>query len=367
MNTMHTLQEATEAFAADRAMHEANGAIMLSSVKSYIPDGWRKNYQLAMDAQPALSTDPNSALPFQLTNFIDPQVYKTLFAENKAAIVFGEEKRGTWVDQTAMFPVTENGGEVTSYGDYNENGHTTVNMAWPQRQAYLFQVMIEYGELEMERAGLGRINWVSEQQVSAALVSNKFQNLSYLYGISGLENFGWLNDPNLNAPLAPATKSYGGTKWIVNGVVKATAYEIYQDIQSMYLALVNQSQGLVEMENPMKLVMSPLSSVALTAVNEFGLDVAAFLKKNFPNIKFETSIQYGALTASNPQGYVGGEIVQLVVDSTEGQKTGFCAFNEKMRSHKLIPATSSYKQKITGGTWGAIVRQPFGVSQMLGV
>jgi hypothetical protein len=60
--------------------------------------------QMAMDAQPALTTAPNSAVPFQLTNFIDPQVFKILFSPNKAAQILGEIRKGSWLDDTAMFP-----------------------------------------------------------------------------------------------------------------------------------------------------------------------------------------------------------------------------------------------------------------------
>ena len=72
---------------------------------------------------------------------IDPKVFKALFAPNKATVIMGEERRGTWLDDTIMLPVTEAVGEVSSYGDYAENGTVSSNTNWPQRQAYLFQVI----------------------------------------------------------------------------------------------------------------------------------------------------------------------------------------------------------------------------------
>lgn len=359
--------EARAAFQADRVTHERRGAI-LPLVQSYIPDEWKEDDQLAMDAQPALFTDPNAGIPAFLTTMIDPQVYKILFAANKAASILGECRKGTWVDQTAMFPVAEYAGEVSSYGDFSESGHATVNTGWPQRQAYLFQVILEYGELETERAGLGRINWLSELQQSAATVHNKYQNLTYFLGVgSGLLNYGLLNDPNLSASIAPGPKAYGGTAWISGGQIKATANEVYADLQALFIQLVAQSDGLIEATDKLVLAMSPGSAVALTATNSFNVNVYELLKKNFPNIRFETAVQYGVVSASNSQGIVGGNLVQLIAESVEGQDTGYCSFNEKMRAHKLIPAMSSYKQKLTGGSWGAVIRQPFAIAQMLGV
>lgn len=361
-----TYSEARAAYAADKALHAARGVI-LPDVQSYTWTGLRQNSDMALDAMPTLTTAPNSAVPAMLTTFIDPQVFKILFAKNQAAKIFGEQKKGSWTDNTTMFPTVEATGEVSSYGDYSENGNANANTNWPQRQAYLFQTILEYGERELDMAGLARINWVSELESSAALVLNKFANLGYFFGINGLQNYGLLNDPNLVAPLTPATKAYGGTAWIVNGQIKATANEIFTDIQAMIIALVNQSDGLIEEDDKMTLALSPASKVALTATNSFAVNVNTLLKENFPNIRIEAAVQYGQQTSSNSQGIVGGNLVQLIADSVEGQATGYCAFNEKMRAHKLIPATSSYKQKLTSGIWGAIIRQPFAISQMLGV
>jgi hypothetical protein len=361
------LQEAIAAWRSDAAQMAARG-VVLPGVAAYIPDGWAYDSELAMDALPALVTDPNSGVPALLTTLIDPEVFKILFAPNKGAMILGEQKKGTWLDETAMFPVVEHTGEVSSYGDFAENGRAGANTNWPQRQAYLFQTMKEYGERELERAGLARINWVSEIDRAAATVLNKFSNLTYFFGVAGLQNYGLLNDPNLSAALTPATKAAGGVKWITSGgVINATANEVYADIQSLFIQLVNQTGGLVDQQAKLVLSMSPSSAVALTATNSFNVNVYDLLKKNFPNIRFETAVQYGALSSSNPQGVAAGNMVQMIVEEVEGMKTGYCAFNEKMRAHKIIPAASSYKQKVTGGTWGAIIRLPAGFAQMVGV
>jgi hypothetical protein len=112
------------------------------------------------------------------------------------------------------------------------------------------------------------------------------------------------------------------------------------------------------MDSRMTLAMSPGSEVALTATNSFNVNVADLLKKNFPNIRIETAVEYAT---------AAGNVVQLIVDQVEGQETGYVAFNEKMRSHPIVRDMSSFKQKKSQGTWGAIILQPFGISQMLGV
>jgi hypothetical protein len=324
--------------------------------------------QMAMDAQPTLTLAPNSAVPAFLTTMIDPQVFKVLFAPNRAAIIMGEVRKGTWLDETIMFPTIEYTGEVSSYGDFADSGRAGVNTNWPQRQAYLFQTIKQYGDRELERAGLAKINYVSEIDQSAALVLNKFANYSYFFGVNALQNYGLINDPNLTASLTPSTKAAGGTKWVSSGgVVVATANEVYTDIQSMYYQLIVQTSGLVEADSKLVLAMSPGSEVALTATNSFNVNVFDLLKKNFPNIRFETAVQYGASTTANSQGNAAGNVVQLIAEEIEGQQTGYCAFNEKMHAQPIVRLMSSFRQKVLAGVWGTVIRQPFAITQLLGV
>ena len=233
---MDTFSEAQAAFRSDRPRLEEYGISWSPGVEpvAFMPPSFRRNYSLAMDALPVLSTDPNSGVPAMLTTLIDPEVYEVLFSPNKAAVILTEVRKGTWLDGATMFPVAEATGEVSSYGDYSENGRAGVNTSWPQRQAYLFQLIKEYGERELERAGLARLNWVTEIDKAAALNLNKFTNYTYFFGVYGLQNYGLLNDPNLSASITPGTKAAGGTAWIVNGVINASANEIYLDIKSLF-------------------------------------------------------------------------------------------------------------------------------------
>lgn len=345
------------------------GAHFWGSDQVFIEDAWKSNFDLAMDAQPTLTTTANAGIPQWLTTFIDPTIITVLFSPLKAAKIFGEVKKGDWLMQTAMFPIVEYTGEVSSYGDFSENGRTGLNTDFPNRQAYLYQIIKEYGELEMERAGLAKIAWATELDKAAINILNRFQNNTYFFGVAGLQNYGGLNDPNLTASLTPATKAAGGTTWFVNGSPNATANEVYNDILAIYEQLVVQAGGIVEldMEQTMVLAMSPAVQVALDFTNTYGITTRDMLRKSFPNMRMETAVQYGVQTASNTPGIVSGNLVQLIAENAGGQDTAFCAFNEKLRTHKIVVALSSYKQKATQGTWGTVIRQPYAIASMLGV
>jgi len=191
------------------------------------------------------------------------------------------------------------------------------------------------------------------------MVLDKFQNQSYFFGVGGLQNYGLLNDPSLSAALTPAVKAAGGVAWINSaGQIIATANEIYADIQALFIQLTAQGNGLIEAGSSMCLAMSPTASVALTATNSYNVNVYDLLKKNFPNIRFETAPQYAT---------AAGQLVQLIASEVEGQETGYCAFTEKLRAHAIVKETSAFKQKKSQGTWGAIIFQPFAIAAMLGV
>jgi hypothetical protein len=311
------------------------------------------DHSVAMDAQPTLVTTSNAGIPAFLTNYLDPEIIRILVTPNKAASIFGETKKGDWTTQTAMFPVVESTGEVSSYGDFNTNGSVGSNVNWATRQSYLFQTVTQWGELELERAGEAKINYAQNLNIASTLVLDKFMNNTYFLGVAGLQNYGLLNDPSLPATITPATKTAGGTTWNAG-----TAAEIYTDIVNLFQQLTVQTNGLVELDSPMTLAMTPAVSVNLTKTNIYNVNVVDQIKKNFPNMRIETATQYAV---------TGGNLVQMIADSLDGEKTGYCAFNEKLRAHPVVVGESNYRQKKTSGTFGAVIRVPVAIAGMLGV
>ena len=315
----------------------------------------------ARDAQPSLITVTNGGVPAFLANYLDPKLIEVLVAPMKAEKIFPAVKKGSATDVTIMFEEVEYTGEVSSYGDYNNNGATGVNANFPQRQPYLYQTITKYGDMELERAALAKLDLASRKNAASVLVLNKFQNKSYFFGIAGLQNYGILNDPNLTAPIAPGAKAFNSLSsgpWTTTGKITATATEIYQDIQSIFRLVNHQLNGVIDKDAKMLLACSPDASVALTATNSFNVNVYDQLKKNFPNMRFETAPEYS--TAS-------GELVQLIVEEIDGQETGACCFNEKLRQFPIFRDLSSFKQKKMQGTAGAVIFRPVAIAQMLGV
>ena len=328
--------------------------IILPGAKDYLKPDFAENFQLAMDAQPTMVTANNAGIPAYFTNYVDPELIRVLVTPMKAAQIYGEVKKGDWTTLTAQFPIVESTGEVSSYGDFNNNGMVSANVNWVPRQSYHYQTHTRWGERELDMYGAARIGYAAELNVASALVLQKFQNKSYFFGIDGLMNYGALNDPSLQPSVTPAPTGTGGSVLWDDKDGQA----VYDDIAGrLWKQLVAQTKGLVERTDRLKLGMSPVLEVNLTKTNMYNVNVTDLLKKNFPNLTIETAVEYST---------DAGEIVQLIAERLGEQDTTYAAFTEKMRAHAVVVKESSWKQKKSGGTWGAIIRQPLAIASMLG-
>ena len=308
---------------------------------------------MAMDAvQSVLATVPSSSIPYFLANWFDPKLIATLVSPMMAAIIVGEAQKGDWLTETTQFATIEAAGEVSSYGDYELSGASNVNANFPSRQNYLFQSFLQYGMREVGRMGLAKIDWAAKQMESNALVLMKALNFQYFFGQSGLVNYGLLNDPSL-PPALTATYS-----WLQSA--SATANTIYQDFVRMFIQLQAQSNGVIRMDSPMVAAMSPQVSPVLTEVTQYNTNsVKVLLEENFPNLRIETAVEYG------PPINTSGNLVQLICEEIDGQRTAECAFSTKMMAHNMIVAESSWRQKRVSGGYGTIVYRPYAIASML--
>lgn len=306
--------------------------------------------QYAMDAAsltPTLVGTPNAGIPSFLTTYVDPKVIEVLVAPMKAAEIVGESKKGDWTTLTATFIQAEPLTKVATYTDYSSDGDSSANVNYPQRQAYFFQTWTRWGERELEMAGAGRVDWSSQLNYSSALGLAKFLNSTYLFGVSGLQNYGLTNDPRLVAPVASSVN------WAT-----ATPDAIYNSIVAMYKALQSQSQGIIEQTDELKLAMPPTAAGDLNNVNLYGLAAAKLLKDAFPKLEIVTVPEYDT---------AGGRLVQMWAPKLEGQESATCAFTDKMRAHAIERYSSYFRQKKSAGTWGAVIFRPLACTQLLGV
>ena len=303
------------------------------------------------DVQSPTITTASGGIPWFLANWFDPKLIPIIFAPMMAAVIAGESMKGDWLTVTAMFATVEPVGDTASYGDYSQAGSTQVNTNFPQRENYLFQSIMQYGQLEVGRMGLAKIDWAAKQMESNAFTLNKALNNVYFYGVAGLQNYGLINDPYLPPALIAANVWLGSS---------STAASIYQDIVRMFIQLQAQSDGTIRMDAPMVLAMSPKQSAALMAITPYNtMTVKALLEQYFPNIRFETAPEYGTPYNST------GELVQLICEEIDGQRSVECAFSTKLMAGNMIVDLTSWRQKRWSGGYGAIWYRRFACVQMI--
>lgn len=308
---------------------------------------------MAMDApQSSLEINASAGIPWFFANWVDPKIIPVLLSPMMGAVIAGEVMKGDWLSETAMFLTAGSVGESSAYGDYSESGSTNVNVNFPQRQNFVFQAFLQYGEREVGRAGLAKLDWISLQQQSNALRLMKDLNEMYFFGISNLVNYGLLNDPSLPPALTAAFS------WLTSS--SATANTMYQDVVRMFVQLQQQSGGTVRQDTPMCLAMSPTQSMALSNITQYNTNsVIMLLKQNFPRLRLETAEEYGPPFSS-------GQLMQLIAEEVEGQRTVEAAFSSKLMAHQMVVGSSSWRQKRSSSGFGTVVYRSFLISQMYG-
>lgn len=305
---------------------------------------------LAQDA--AMITSPNAGVPVELTAYIDPMVVEIMTAPRRARAVFGEEKKGSWVSPYAKWRTEEIVGRTTPYSDYANGAASDINVNWLTREQYIFQTSIAYGDLELEMSSAAKIDLAAAKQRAAATAIDIDANRFYLLGVEGRDIYGILNDPNL--PDAVTPESVGdSTAW-----AKKNTTQIYNDVLKLYGELAANSAGLIDMNTPLVLLISPAMNRYLGVATDFNVSVLDMLNKYFGSLRIETLPE---LTGED------GETLFLIAPEVAGQASGLLAFGEKMRAGRVISDMSSFRQKFAASTYGGIVLRPFAFAQMTGI
>lgn len=292
--------------------------------------------RIAQDAD--MVTAPNGGVLSLFTTYVDPEAVRVLFAPQPLTEVFPEVQKGDWTTTSMTFPVVEVAGKPVTYGDWNENGTTSANVNFESRQPYDYQQFVRWGEKEQEMYGNAKIDWTSELQVGVSESLVRMAHEIYAFGVSGLKNYGMLNDPNL-LPQLPIATAWSFTDPMT----------ILADIQTIFKQLVKQSNGLVKRNDNLVLLMSPEQEATLNATNQYGLQAIKLIKDSYPNIEIQAIPEYST---------DAGEVVQMILRKYNGSDTVQLAYASKMRVHNLVVKASGWEQKRSQSTYGAIIRRP---------
>lgn len=313
---------------------------------------------MAMDA--ALITQGNTTVPAALLQYISPEVIPVLTAKRAATAILDEKKVGDWTTPLVQFRTEEYTGSTGPYSDYGDGPSSGVNNEWNNREQYIFQTTITYGDLEVEMSAKAKIDLIAGKQRGAAEIIRTDANKFYLLGVAGKKIYGLLNDPNLPPAITPN---------VVNGAIMwpdklsmendLGTRAVYNDLLKLFGQLQSQSGALIDQNTALRLLISPERSVLLSMATNFNISATQMLKTNFPNLEIDIVPQLSSKTA--------GETMILMVKNFMGNATADLAFGEKMRQGRLIPDTSNFRQKYSASTYGTLLKMPFAYAVMTGI
>lgn len=329
-------------------------------------DATRNRY--AMDALPSGLIGPhNVGYPVQYFNLIDPQIIEVLYAPLNATKLLPEKKEGDFTLDYITLTVSEIAGEVIAYDDYTSNFKAGTNFTYPSRQTYRYQTGYTYGNLEVERAAAAKIQLVSQKQNAATTIMARAANKFYLFGVQGMNIYGILNAPELDAPIEPeeVTSLADGSTKLTTWAEKMTDIQgapthIYNDVIALYGEIAARTEGAVDIQGAsFTLAYPPCLHKCLAATNNFKVSVSELLQGVMPGLKF---VQVPELAAEE------GNQIMLICDNAPGYGSpGYCIFTEKMRMSPVIADVNSYKQTIAASTAGTIITRPMLIASMSGV
>lgn len=298
--------------------------------------------------------DANASVPAYMRVYADPRVIEVLTAERAYRKIAPEVKNGDFTTSFTQFRSLEFTGETTPYGDYDGNGQVSVNTAFPVREQYRFQTTLKVGDLEQKMNAEAKIDMFAEKQKSASIAIDMDFNRFALYGVAGKAVYGLLNEPSLNAFTTPISVG-GQTAWSAKDATQQMA-----DVTKLMKELYGQAGGHIDKNTRTKLLVSPETLADLDKVNTYGLSTYEMLKKTYPNMEIiDVPELYNATLQTSTMMVLADEIL--------GQNTVEFGYTDKYYAHEIVRGLSSWEQKVSAGTYGAIVFLPFAVAGMTGV
>ena len=313
--------------------------------------------QLAQDA--ALSTQPNVGAPAALYTYIDPRIIEVLFGVTNATKFFPKSLVGRWTQDYADFAVEEVVGKVSPYNDFANGTTSDVNYNYPVRQNFRYQTTIKYGELETAKLAEAKINLPARKQNAAAQIIARAENKFQLYGVSGMEIYGMLNDPNIPETITPISVNSNST-WAAKIAADPNnaATLVFNDVNKLWQELTANNGGHLDVNAPIVLGISNKMIGYLTQPNQYGKTAKVMLQENYPNIEF---VQLPELSTD------ASEMLYMTVRELYGDETGWSAFSMAFQLGRLVAHESSFTQKASAGTWGCVIRRPSLVATMTGI
>lgn len=298
-------------------------------------------YNPASNGVPAWMTLVN------INKIVDQLTIKRAYLEIGEPLQFGN-----FATNTAQYGLAALSGGVEPYADNSGSTISDNNFTFPTRSVFRGQTNIAYGELETATMSEAKIDVIAQKQYAAATNIAIAQNKLFFFGnlnASGAfinQNFGLLNDPQLNAA-TPATNGQSSSPlWATKSQSASGATDIANDvIVTAFGVLESQMGGNISLDDEFLLCISTAAAGYFNTTNSFGLNPSFIVKQTLPNLKVVVAPEYATT-----------QTFQLIATKALGENLVKDLFTYKARGHGLWRSSpTSFTEKWSFGSCGCAI------------
>lgn len=313
----------------------------------------------------ALQTTASVTNPVQFLQTMLPGVVRIMQAPLKLDETIGYTQAGAWEDAQIVQRVTESTGFVREYGDYQAKPNTSWNMNFAVQSVVRFEAGVETQRLQAARAARVNISDIDEKTESATLLLQQILNYVGYNGYNSGNNltYGYLNNPNLPAPVTVAATGTGAsTLWSTKDWLNKQA-----DLIAMASDLNIKSKGRADLSTMPSTLNIP-NSIAhfFSSTTTFGnQSLLQWFKESYPLARI---VQSPNMDLANG----GLNLMYWFVDSfPESGTDDGSVFMQVIPTRMIALGTEQiiggYKTGYSAATAGTFCKRPIGVTIATGM
>lgn len=317
----------------------------------------------AMDSVQGGVTTASLGAPAQFLQHFRPGFVEVATAPRNIDKLAGMTVAGSFEDETIVQGVLEATGYASDYADSAMANLSNYNVNYEERYIVRGDSGYLTGMLESMRAGAQKINSDSVKQGAALNALEIRRNAIGFYGFnSGINRtYGFLNDPSLPPFVAVATGAGGDTEWSTK-----TFSEITKDIRVAVQALIEKSQGLIDVRSTKTILALPVSALPyLTVTTDLGMSVEDWIKKTFPQMEIVSAPELNTADGGDAGFYLYAEKVE------DGGTDGGLVVEQFVPTKLITTGTENRIKGVAKGfanaTAGCMWKRPYAVVRYSGI
>lgn len=320
----------------------------------------RQQAKMALDS--AEFSIPSNGVPSYLTTIWNQKPIKQILKTTPLRALTKDWQQGEFGTTDIKIPTVSFAGQDEIYTDLGGDGDSSVNYNWVPRQTITLQRTLKYGDMTQAQMALAKIEYVANlREGVASLINININNIGFL-GYAGVQVYGLLNDPSLNATIAAPNGVSGSALWS-----KKTYNELYADVQSMFASIQAGGNGNIEVTAKCTLGVAPaVYTYLVNTINALGTNTLfEMLQKAFPQMTIVQVPNYQG--TGDPIGSTLPNKAQLIFDEVNGQPVAYNIFSNLYNSHGVVRLLSSFAEKVSYTVSGAFIALPFAVATISGI